>query len=52
MRHVGLFSRLEDQMCAFTVNLNRNEMGYSPDGVDALVWALTELMIEGEEGYR
>jgi phage terminase large subunit-like protein len=23
-------------------------MGYSPDRVDALVWALTELMIEGE----
>jgi phage terminase large subunit-like protein len=26
-----------------------NEMGYSPDRVDALVWALTELMIEGGE---
>jgi phage terminase large subunit-like protein len=23
-------------------------MGYSPDRVDALVWALTELLIEGE----
>ncbi len=47
VHHVGSFPRLEDQMCAFTVDFNRNEMGYSPDRVDALVWALTELMIEG-----
>jgi hypothetical protein len=33
--------------CAFTVDFDRKEMGYSPDRVDALVWALTELMIEG-----
>jgi predicted phage terminase large subunit-like protein len=46
VHHVGPFPRLEDQMCAFTVDFNRNEMGYSPDRVDALVWALTELMIE------
>jgi len=49
VRHVGPFPRLEDQMCAFTVDFNRKEMGYSPDRVDALVWALTELMIEGSE---
>ncbi len=49
VRHVGPFPRLEDQMCAFTVDFNRSEMGYSPDRVDALVWALTELMIEGGE---
>jgi phage terminase large subunit-like protein len=48
VHHVGSFSALEDQMCAFTVDFNRNDMGYSPDRVDALVWALTELMIEGE----
>jgi len=47
VHHVGAFPRLEDQMCAFTVDFNRTEMGYSPDRVDALVWALTELMIEG-----
>jgi len=35
-------------MCAFTIDFDRREMGYSPDRVDALVWALTELMIEGE----
>ena len=49
VHHVGAFPRLEDQMCAFTVDFNRSEMGYSPDRVDALVWALTELMIEGDE---
>lgn len=48
VHHVGPFPRMEDQMCCFTVDFNRGEMGYSPDRVDALVWALTELMIEGE----
>jgi phage terminase large subunit-like protein len=48
VHHVGSFSTLEDQQCAFTVDFNRNDMGYSPDRVDALVWALTELMIGGE----
>lgn len=49
VHHVGAFARLEDQMCSFTVDFNRTEMGYSPDRMDALVWALTELMIEGDE---
>lgn len=52
VRHVGPFPRLEDQMCAFTVDFDRKEMGYSPDRVDALVWALTELMIEGPAERR
>ena len=52
VHHVGPFPRLEDQMCAFTVDFDRKEMGYSPDRVDALVWALTELMIEGEYERR
>jgi phage terminase large subunit-like protein len=43
--HVGTFPDLEDQMCNFTAN------GYvgegSPDRADALVWALTELMLGG-----
>lgn len=42
--HVGEFPDLEDQMCNFTAS------GYvgegSPDRADALVWALTELMLE------
>lgn len=46
--HVGTFADLEDQMCNFTAN------GYvgdgSPDRADALIWALTELML-GEQEY-
>ena len=43
--HVGTFPALEDQMCAFTSDFDRSRMGYSPDRVDALVWALSDLMI-------
>lgn len=41
--HVGEFPELEDQMCAMTVGFDRKAQGYSPDRVDALVWALTDL---------
>jgi len=43
VHHVGSFARLEDQMCAFTSDFDRKANGYSPDRMDALVWALTEL---------
>jgi len=43
VHHVGGFAVLEDQMCAFTSDFDRAKVGYSPDRVDALVWALTEL---------
>jgi phage terminase large subunit-like protein len=46
VHHVGMFSVLEDQMCGFTTDFDRAAAGYSPDRVDALVWALTELMVE------
>jgi phage terminase large subunit-like protein len=36
-------------MCTFTVDFDRKGMGYSPDRMDALVWAFTELMVEGDE---
>jgi len=52
VHHCGVFGKLEDQMCSFTVDFNPNEMGYSPDRMDALVWALTDLMVEGGEGGR
>jgi predicted phage terminase large subunit-like protein len=39
VRHVGCFEKLEDQMCMFTAD----NFDGSPDRVDALVWALTEL---------
>lgn len=41
--HVGEFAQLEDMMCAFTTGFDRKAAGYSPDRVDALVWALTDL---------
>lgn len=44
VHHVGPLSKLEDQMCSFTSDFDRARAGYSPDRVDALVWALTELI--------
>lgn len=44
VKHVGSLPKLEDQMCRFTMN------GFaegSPDRVDALVWAVTELSERG-----
>jgi phage terminase large subunit-like protein len=46
VHHVGTFAALEDQMCSFTTDFDRKVAGYSPDRVDALVWALTDLMVE------
>jgi predicted phage terminase large subunit-like protein len=43
VRHVDDFPELVDQMCAFTIDFDRGKQGYSPDRVDALVWALTDL---------
>lgn len=42
VRHVGAFSALEDQMTSYT----GATAGASPDRLDALVWALTELMLK------
>ena len=33
-------------MCAFTSDFDRARAGYSPDRLDALVWGLTELLVE------
>jgi phage terminase large subunit-like protein len=41
--HYGDLSTLEDQLCVFTIDFDRKSQGYSPDRLDALVWALTEL---------
>jgi phage terminase large subunit-like protein len=50
VRHVGAFPALEDQMCAMTPDLDRGAAA-SPDRCDALVWALTDLMVtSGETG--
>jgi len=41
--HVGEFAELESQMCAF--GADGLAQGKSPDRLDALVWALTDLML-------
>ena len=41
--HAGEFPELEDEMTSFTVDFDRRSQGYSPDRLDALVWAMTEL---------
>lgn len=52
--HVGMFPRLEDQMAEFTSDFDKKKAGYSPDRVDALVWALTTNMVNAmaHEGLR
>jgi len=42
VHHVGSFPQLEDQLCTWDASGNDD----SPDRLDALVWALTELMLE------
>lgn len=44
--HGGQFKELEDQMCDF--GLDGLSGGRSPDRVDALVWALTDLLLSGK----
>ncbi len=44
VHHVGRFAVLEDQLCAFTTQGYRGEG--SPDHADALVFAITELMLK------
>ncbi|MDB5623367.1 MAG: ATP-binding protein [Devosia sp.] len=43
--HLAGLSALEDEMCSFGAD-GRSE-GHSPDRVDALVWAITELLLGG-----
>lgn len=48
VHHVGSFSKLEDQMCLYDP---LDDTGDSPDRMDALVWALTELMIKPHKEF-
>ena len=55
VHHIGTFPQLEDQMTNFTSDIDRAAVGYSPDRVDALVWAFSELLVEqmpGENVYE
>ena len=53
VHHLGVFSQLEDQLCTFAPG-----SAGSPDRLDALVWAMTERLVEpmqswgGFEYYR
>ncbi|CAN5117840.1 terminase family protein [soil metagenome] len=43
--HRGLFAALEDEMCGMLAGGDYVGPGRSPDRADALVWALTELLL-------
>lgn len=43
VHHVGMLAKLEDQMCDWDPALSAR----SPDRMDALVWALSSLMLKG-----
>jgi phage terminase large subunit-like protein len=43
--HINAFQELEDQMCGLIAGGGYAGPGRSPDRADALVWALTELML-------
>jgi phage terminase large subunit-like protein len=45
VRHVHHFPALEDQLCGLMAGGAYHGPGRSPDRADALVWALTELML-------
>jgi len=45
VHHVGTFATLEDEMCTWT-----EEDTWSPNRMDAVVWALTELMVGPQYG--
>lgn len=51
MHHVGTFPQLEDQLTNFTSDFDREAAGYSPDRLDAMVWAATELLVEPMASY-
>ena len=50
VRHVGALPELEDEMCDF--GPGGLTSGRSPDRLDALVWALTELMLREQKEPR
>jgi len=46
VKHCGIFPELEEEMCTFTP-----ASPFSPDRMDALVWAVTELASTGGARY-
>lgn len=45
VRHAGTFPALEDELCGLIAGGRYEGPGRSPDRADALVWAMTELML-------
>jgi phage terminase large subunit-like protein len=49
VHHQGVFGQLEDQMCSLArggrLDGDRLRQRFSPDRVDALVWAITDLLL-------
>jgi phage terminase large subunit-like protein len=45
VRHCGQFPELEDQLCGLMAGGGYEGPGRSPDRADALVWAMSELML-------
>jgi phage terminase large subunit-like protein len=45
VHHVGSFPEMEEQMCSYVPGITTK----SPDRMDALVWAVTELVIDPEQ---
>ncbi|KPP94102.1 DNA-packaging protein [Erythrobacter sp. HL-111] len=45
IRHHGVFAQLEDQLCGMMLGGDYSGPGRSPDRADALVWAMTELLL-------
>ena len=45
VHHAGMFSQLEDQMCSYVPNMDLR----SPDRMDALVWAIWDLVVEPDK---
>ncbi len=52
VRHAGQFPALEDQLCGLLAGGAYAGPGRSPDRADALVWALTELMLGRQAAPR
>jgi phage terminase large subunit-like protein len=50
VHHIGTFPQLEDRMTNCTSDIDRAAAGYSPDRVDALVWAFSELLVKPMKG--
>src|ERR1700752_417141 len=46
VHHIGSFRLLEGQQCGFTTDFHRVAAGFSPLRVAALVWALTNVLVD------